>query len=73
MTLTEKKWTWRNFFICYAVSIGMTAMGYPSGVIGVTLAQPSFLLYMNFLDLEATPPGLTSGNLVTQNQLFLIG
>ncbi|KAL6241478.1 hypothetical protein RBB50_011501 [Rhinocladiella similis] len=60
MALREKTWTWRNFFMCYMISIGMTAMGYPSGVIGVTLAQPSFLLYMKFLDLEATPPGLTS-------------
>jgi len=48
------------------VSLAQTAMGYPSGILGVTLAQPSFLIYMGLLDLEADPPRLTKGNSTAQ-------
>ncbi|KIW16988.1 hypothetical protein PV08_04179 [Exophiala spinifera] len=54
-----RTWTWRNFTVCYLISLGMIAMGYPAAVISTTLAQPSFLIYMGLLDLEAQPPRLT--------------
>ena len=34
------------------VSLGQIAFGYPASIIGVTLAQPSFLVYMGLLDIE---------------------
>ena len=40
---------------------GIRAFGYPASVIGVTLGQPSFLVYMNLLDLTQTPPVLAKG------------
>lgn len=66
-------WTLRNFLMCYMVSLGQTAMGYPSAIISVTLAQPSFLIYMGLLDLEANPPRLTDGNSVTRKSLSSVG
>ncbi|KAK5096994.1 hypothetical protein LTR70_002203 [Exophiala xenobiotica] len=47
-----------NFFICYLVSLGQIAFGYPASIIGVTLAQPPFLVYMKLYDpvaAELTP------------------
>ncbi|OAL34542.1 hypothetical protein AYO20_06172 [Fonsecaea nubica] len=47
----DRQWNWRNFWICFALaSSGMAAFGYPSSIIGVTLAQPSFLFYMKLID-----------------------
>jgi hypothetical protein len=51
-----------NFFICYLVSLGQIAFGYPASIIGVTLAQPSFLIYMKLLDVTKDPPVLTSNS-----------
>lgn len=39
-----------NFFICWLVSLGQIAFGYPASIIGTTLAQPSFLVYMKLID-----------------------
>jgi len=39
-----------NFFICWLVSLGQIAFGYPASIIGTTLAQPSFLVYMKLVD-----------------------
>lgn len=44
------QWNWRNFLMCFGVSTGMIAFSFPASVIGTTLAQPSFLTYMNLLD-----------------------
>jgi len=48
-----------NFFICYLVSLGQIAFGYPASIIGVTLAQPPFLVYMGLI--EPTTAELTKG------------
>jgi uncharacterized membrane protein YjjP (DUF1212 family) len=40
-----RHWNHYNFFICWVVSLGQLAFGYPASIIGVTLAQPSFLVY----------------------------
>jgi len=50
-----------NFFICWLVSLGQLAFGYPASIIGSTLGQPSFLVYMGLLDLTVDPPVLQKG------------
>lgn len=47
-----RQWNGWNFFICFLVSLGQVAFAYPASVISVTLAQPSFLIYMGLLDPE---------------------
>jgi sugar porter (SP) family MFS transporter len=56
--ITTNKINWRNFWICFAISMGQVAFGYPSSIIGTTLGQPSFLLYMGLIDAE----GVLQGN-----------
>ncbi|KIW35050.1 uncharacterized protein PV07_01776 [Cladophialophora immunda] len=58
---TERHWSAWNFFICFMVSLGQIAFGYPASIIGVTLAQPSFLVYMGLLDVTQDPPVMTPG------------
>ncbi|OAL40054.1 hypothetical protein AYO20_00472 [Fonsecaea nubica] len=58
---TERHWSAWNFFICWMVSLGQIAFGYPASIIGVTLAQPSFLVYMGLLDVTQDPPAMTPG------------
>ena len=65
--LDSHQFSWRNFLICFLVSLGQIAFGYPASVIGVTLGEPSFLIYMNLLDLTVDPP------VVTANANQLIG
>lgn len=53
----DKQWNWRNFWIVFFVAwFGQLAFGYPSSIIGVTLAQPAFLEYMGLV----TETGLTA-------------
>jgi hypothetical protein len=54
----DRQWNWRNFLICSAIACGQVAFGYPASIIGVTLAQPSFLIYMKLLDTTTDPPSL---------------
>ena len=57
----DKQWNWHNFRVCLAVGfIGQLAFGYPSSIIGVTLAQPAFLEYMGLLTLIDGKPGLSA-------------
>ena len=46
----EQQYNWRNFWICFLVSLGQIAFGYPSSIIGTTLGEPSFDIYMGILD-----------------------
>lgn len=64
----KRKISWRNFWICFSISLGQVAFGYPSSIIGTTLGQPAFLLYMGLVTPEGnvTPHatryiGATSG------------
>ncbi|KAK5071465.1 hypothetical protein LTS08_004791 [Lithohypha guttulata] len=50
MAKTKKHFNAYNFFISFLVSCGQLAFGYPASIIGVTLAQPPFLVYMGLLD-----------------------
>ena len=57
----DKQWNWHNFWICLGVGfVGQLAFGYPSSIIGVTLAQPAFLEYMGLLTVVDGVPGLSS-------------
>lgn len=58
---SKRHFNWYNFYICFLVSLGQIAFGYPASIIGVTLGQPSFLVYMNLLDLTQDPPVLAKG------------
>jgi hypothetical protein len=46
----QRQINWRNFYICFLISLGLIAFGYPSAIISTTLGEPSFLLYMGLLD-----------------------
>lgn len=52
----SRQFTWYNFRICLLVSLGQLAFGYPASIIGTTLGQPSFLLYMRLVDPETFLP-----------------
>jgi MFS family permease len=68
---TGRKWHFSpyNLLICFLVSLGQIAFGYPASIIGVTSAQPPYLVYMGLMDAstgEYTPNadsliGATSG------------
>ena len=46
----DQQYNWRNFWICFLVSLGQIAFGYPASIIGTTLGEPSFLVYMGIVD-----------------------
>jgi hypothetical protein len=46
----KSQFNFYNFYVCFLVSLGQVAFGYPASIIGVTLAQPPFLVYMGLLD-----------------------
>ena len=33
---SDEQYNWRNFWICFIVSLGQIAFGYPASIIGVT-------------------------------------
>ncbi|OAG43644.1 hypothetical protein AYO21_02230 [Fonsecaea monophora] len=45
-------WNGWNFFVCWLVSLGQLACGYPSSGISITLGTGSFLTYMGIVDAE---------------------
>lgn len=59
-----RQFNWYNFWVCWLVSLGQIAFGYPASIIGTTLGEPSFLIYMKLID--------PTGNL-TPNADQLIG
>jgi hypothetical protein len=59
----KQKFRWRNFWICFAISLGQIAFGYPSSIISTTLGQPAFLLYHGLITPEGLP-GNNSENLI---------
>ncbi|RVX65797.1 hypothetical protein B0A52_10328 [Exophiala mesophila] len=48
----KSQWSWKQFIICFVVSMGTMGFSYPASIIGTTLAQPSFLVYMSLLTPE---------------------
>lgn len=49
---TRSQWSWKQFIICFVVSMGTIGFSYPASIIGTTLAQPSFLMYMSLLTAQ---------------------
>lgn len=54
MAASEAQFTWRGFWIAFLISLGQLAAGYPSALIGTTLGEPSFLVYMGLYTKGAT-------------------
>lgn len=49
----DRQWNWKCFWMCFTVGfLGQYAFGYPSSIIGVTLAQPAFLEYMGLINAQ---------------------
>lgn len=46
-----------NFWICFAISLGQIAFGYPASIIATTLGQPAFLLYMGLVKEDGSMGG----------------
>jgi hypothetical protein len=46
----KSQFNFYNFYVCFLVSLGQIAFGYPASIIGVTLAQPPFLVYMGLVN-----------------------
>ncbi|KIX03849.1 uncharacterized protein Z518_07402 [Rhinocladiella mackenziei CBS 650.93] len=63
MAVLQRQFNWHNFWICFFISMGNVAFGYPAAIIGTTLSQPDFLVYM----------GLVSQDGLSANAHALIG
>lgn len=61
-----------NFFVCFLVSLGQIAFGYPASIIGTTLGEPPFLLYMKLIDANGEPSGDAEALIGTINGLFQV-
>ncbi|KIW82130.1 hypothetical protein AYO21_04273 [Fonsecaea monophora] len=59
MATQVRQFNWYNFWICWLVSLGQVAFGYPASIISTTLGEPSFLVYMKLL---SPTTGLPSGD-----------
>lgn len=46
---------WRNFATCLFIGFGMAVFSYITGIIGSTLTNPSFLLYMGLYNDQGQP------------------
>lgn len=68
----NRKINWHNFWICFWISSGQLAFGYPASVIGVTLGQPSFLLYMKLIDEEGVLASNAAGLIGAMNGVFQV-
>lgn len=64
MAIAKQQFNYRNFLICFLVSLGQIAFGYPASIIGTTLGEPSFLIYMNLLDLKTEKETATANQLI---------
>lgn len=50
MAKTKRHFNGYNFWVCFLVSLGQLAFGYPASIIAVTQAQPPYLIYMGLMD-----------------------
>lgn len=61
-----------NFFVCWLVSLGQVAFGHPAAVIGTTLGEPPFLIYMGLIDAEGELKGNATSLIGTMNGIFQV-
>lgn len=50
----KRQFNWYNFWVCFLVSLGQIAFGYPASIIGTTLGLPSFHIYMGLVNADGT-------------------
>jgi MFS family permease len=62
-----------NFLVCWLVSLGQIAFGYPASIIGTTLGEPPFLLYMGLITADGLPTSNSAALIGTINGLFQAG
>lgn len=67
------QWNWRHFFICFAVAMSMLGFSYPASIIGTTLAQPSFYVYMKLLNSEGLVTSKTNSLIGAMSGVFQAG
>lgn len=67
------QWNWRHFSICFAVAMSMLGFSYPASIIGTTLAQPSFYVYMNLLSSEGLVTAKTESLIGAMSGIFQAG
>lgn len=60
---------WRNFFLCFGLSLGQFGFGYPASIISFTLSNPDFLEYTGLQDAQ----GLNEGLVGATNGVFQAG
>lgn len=61
-----------NFLVCYLVSLGQVAFGHPASVIGVTLGEPPFLVYMGLVNAKGQLAGNAEALIGTMNGVFQV-
>lgn len=61
-----------NFLVCFLVSLGQIAFGHPASVIGSTLGQPAFHIYMKLVDAKGNPTPNSEALIGTMNGIFQV-
>ncbi|CAG9950264.1 unnamed protein product [Clonostachys rosea f. rosea IK726] len=69
----EHGFNFRNFLICWAVSLGQLGFGYPSSIIGPVLGEPSFLQAMGLVDSSGIPSAKQNQLIGAINGVFQAG
>lgn len=67
------QWNLRHFLICFAIAMSMMGFSYPASIIGTTLAQPSFYIYMHLLDDQGLPTDKTQSLIGAMSGVFQAG
>jgi hypothetical protein len=61
-----------NFLVCYLVSLGQIAFGYPASIIGTTLGEPPFLIYMGLINAKGELTGNADGLIGAMSGVFQV-
>lgn len=61
-----------NFLVCFLVSLGQIAFGHPASIIGTTLGQPAFHVYMKLVDANGKPTADSESLIGTMNGIFQV-
>ncbi|CAG9967348.1 unnamed protein product [Clonostachys byssicola] len=69
----ELGFNFRNFLLCWAVSLGQLGFGYPSSIIGPVLGEPSFLQAMSLVDSSGIPSAKQNQIIGAINGVFQAG
>ncbi|KAJ9615214.1 hypothetical protein H2200_001288 [Cladophialophora chaetospira] len=72
-TFKKRHFNWRAFAMSFAISLGAIAFGYPLAIIGTTLSQPSFVVYMNLIDEDGLPTSNADSLVGAMSGVFMAG